>query len=78
MHGLRKDAARFICNTPSRGGRIGAHRVQKGDVIDASRQMRKQIADHLAALPVRLEAPFRPDDTPLVAMRRAERATSIV
>ena len=51
--------------------RVGGHRVQEGDVIDARGQVREQVADPLAALAVLLELPLRPDDPALVLLAAA-------
>src|SRR5215472_14869273 len=47
--------------------------MQKGDVIDALGQMRKQIADPFAALAVLLKLPARLDDASLVLDATAAR-----
>ncbi len=52
-------------------GRIGGHRIQEGDVIDALGEVGEQIADPLAALSILLEFPARFDDTAFVAMTTA-------
>ena len=48
--------------------RVGRHRVQEGDVVDAGGQVREQVADVLAGLAVLLELPLRPDDPALVLL----------
>ena len=48
--------------------RVRVHRVDEGHVIDAVRQVRKHVRDHLAALAVRPECPLRADDPPLVLL----------
>src|SRR5262249_43867657 len=40
--------------------------MQKGDVVNAGGEVREEVADPLAALPVLLEFPLRPDNAPLV------------
>ena len=52
-------------------GRIGRHRVKKGDVVHAGRQVGEEVADPLAALAVLLELPLRPDDAALVLLAAA-------
>ena len=48
--------------------RVGGHRVQERDVVDAGGEVREQVADHLAALAVGLEFPLRPDDAAFVLL----------
>lgn len=52
-------------------GRIGGHRVDEGDVVDAGGQVGKEIADPLAALAILLELPLRPDDATFVPLAAA-------
>ena len=47
--------------------RLGVHRVHEGNVIDAGGEVREQITDPFAALPVLMKLPARTDDAPLVA-----------
>jgi len=51
--------------------RVGVHRVQKGDVIDARGQVGEQVADPLAALAVFAEVPLGTDNPALVAAASA-------
>ena len=45
--------------------------MEEGDVVDAGRQVREQVADPLAALAVLLELPLRLDDAALVLVPAA-------
>src|SRR5262249_55048700 len=46
--------------------RLGVHRVHKGDIVHAGGEIRKEVADPLAAAAVLLELPLRADDAALV------------
>jgi hypothetical protein len=48
--------------------RVGGHRVDECDVVDAAADVREQVADPLAALAVLLELPPRLDDAALVLL----------
>src|SRR5262249_23003376 len=52
-------------------GGLGVHGVQEGDVTDAARQVREQVADELAALAVLPESPLWTDDAALIAVAAA-------
>ena len=52
-------------------GGIRGHRMKERDIVDAGRQMRKQVADPLPALAILMEIPARLDDSPLILMPAA-------
>ena len=56
--------------------RLGGHRVQERDVVDALAEVREQVADPFAALAVLVELPPRLDDAALVLLCRRGRTCS--